>query len=212
MMPPISIWEDMRPKWEKIAENCIFFFDGVRFCHVWCQFAGVVHLRSSSQWVLTLAEAPVWGCYLRLFACIDQKREMMPLWLGDFLVRAWPARAFPGLLHFLLSQPSQHPSFGEINGGWKNVIWKGWKYGKRGWKSLDNSWNVKICPKCACYLLINRWLHENRWRLWKQKVQNCCSVRARARARGMLESLFNSGWFHSLGEVSWRCCNFLRRI
>ena len=108
-------------------------------------------------------------------------------------------RAFPGLLHFLLSQPSQHPSLGEINGGWKNVIWMGWKY-------------RKICPKFARYLLINRWLHENRWRLWKQKVQNRCSVRARARARGMLESLFNSGWFHSLGEVSWRCCNFLRRV
>ena len=33
----------------------------------------------SSQWDLTLAEAPVLDGYLRLLACIDQKREMMPL-------------------------------------------------------------------------------------------------------------------------------------
>ena len=47
-----------------------------------CQFAGVVHLRSSSQWDLTLAEAPVLDGYLGLLACIDQKREMTSLYLG----------------------------------------------------------------------------------------------------------------------------------
>ena len=43
---------------------------------------------------------------------------------------------------------------------------------------------VKICPKEGCKLLFGRGVWRNRWRLWKQKVQNSCSAGARARARG----------------------------
>lgn len=42
---------------------------------------------------------------------------------------------------------------------------------------------VKICPKGACYDLIQRRLRGNLWRLWKQKGINCSGARARARAR-----------------------------
>ena len=34
MMPPISVWEDKCPKWEKIAENCTFFLGDGLFCYV----------------------------------------------------------------------------------------------------------------------------------------------------------------------------------
>ena len=42
---------------------------------------------------------------------------------------------------------------------------------------------VKICPKNACYDLIQRALCGNLWRLWKQKGINCSGARVRARAR-----------------------------
>ena len=44
-------------------------------------------------------------------------------------------------------------------------------------------WFVKICPKSACYDLIQRALWGNLWRLWKRKGINCSDARARARAR-----------------------------
>jgi len=49
---------------------------------------------------------------------------------------------------------------------------------------------VKICPKNACYDLIQRALCGNLWRLWKQKGINCSGARARARARGEVCNTF----------------------
>lgn len=65
------------------------------------------------------------------------------------------------------------------------------------WKSRDCApfqggirWFVKICPKSACYDLIQRTLCGNLWRLWKQKGINCSGARARARARGEVCNTF----------------------
>ena len=120
-------------------------------------------------------------------------------------------RAFSGNSDFLLSQPSQNPSFLGRNIGRKIVFGKGRKRAQLGQNQGENTSFVKICPNYTPYSLIDKSLRRNLWRLWKQKVHNRCSVRARTRVRRAIESLFNSEWFCSLGEVCWRCCCLLLR-
>ena len=86
---------------------------------------------------------------------------MMPLGLGSFLVRARPARAFPGNSDFLLSQPSQDASFLGRNVGRKIVFGKGRKRTQLGQNLCENSRFVKICPKYAPYSLKDKSLHRN---------------------------------------------------
>ena len=121
-------------------------------------------------------------------------------------------RAFPGNSEFLLSQPSQNPSFLGRNIGRKIVFGKGRKRTQLGQNLRENTNFVKICPKYTPYSLIDKSLQRNLWRLWRQKVQTRCSVRACARVKREIESLFNSEWFRSLGEVCWRCCCLLLRV
>ena len=52
-----------------------------------------------------------------------------------------------------------------------------------GWKGQLLAHTVKKRPKTTYISLAIRKLQRFLWRLWKQKVRNCCSVRARARAR-----------------------------
>ena len=52
-----------------------------------------------------------------------------------------------------------------------------------GQKRAMRAWIVKSCPKSSRKLLATRVLQRNLWRLWKQKAQNSCRVRARVRAR-----------------------------
>ena len=101
-------------------------------------------------------------------------------------------RAFPGNSDFLLSQPSQYPSFLGRNVGRKIAFGKERKRAQLGRNQRKNSIFVKKCPKHAPYSLKDKSLHRNLWRLWKQKVQNRCSVRAYARTRNVIESLFNN--------------------
>ena len=121
-------------------------------------------------------------------------------------------RAFPGNSEFLLSQPSQNPSFLGRNIGRKIVFGKGRKKAQLGQNLGENRNFVKMCPKHTPYSLIDKSLQRNLWRLWKQKVQNRCNVRPRARVKRAIESFFNSGWFRSLGEVCWWCCCLLLRV
>ena len=101
-------------------------------------------------------------------------------------------RAFPGNSDFLLSQPSQYPSFLGRNVGRKIAFGKERKRAQLGQNLRENTNSVKICPKYVPYSLKDKSLHRNLWRLWKQKVQNRCSVRAYARTRNVIESLFNN--------------------
>ena len=59
---------------------------------------------------------------------------------------------------------------------------------------------VKICPKEGRKLLFYRRLWRNRWRLWKQKEQNSCKARARARERD-LRVVMN--WIWPLRQFFW---------
>lgn len=131
---------------------------------------------------------------------------------GGIFSYARDPRALPGNSDFLLSQPSPHPSFLRRNVGRKIVFGKGRKRAQLGQNLGENRNFVKICPRYTPYSLIDKSLQRNLWRLWKQKVQNRCSVRARTRVKRAIESLFNSEWFRRLGEVCWRCYDFLRRV
>ena len=70
-------------------------------------------------------------------------------------------RAFPGNSEFLLSQPSQNPSFLGRNVGRKMAFGKGRKRTQLGQNLGENRNFVKICPKYAPYSLIDKLLHKN---------------------------------------------------
>ena len=142
---------------------------------------------SGSGSLRLLFEVVIWGCWRVLI----RKGRWCLLVLGSLLVRARPARTFPGNSDFLLSQPSQYPSFLGRNVGRKIAFGKERKRAQLGQNLRENTNFVKIRPKCTPYSLKNKSLHRNPWRLWKQKVQNRCSVRAYARTRNVIESLFN---------------------
>ena len=89
-----------------------------------------------------------------------------------FLARTWHARAFPGILAFLLSQPS-HVVVG--NGGFSTR--------KKGEKATFTECHASKQQRTFKNVgriskKVRRFFIPFRWRLWKQKVQNCCDARA----------------------------------
>ena len=54
---------------------------------------------------------------------------------------------------------------------------------KKATKRLLSSNSVKKCPKYRHNHLVIKTIQRFLWRLWKQKVRNCCSARVRARVR-----------------------------
>ena len=104
---------------------------------------------------------------------------------GDALTRAWrtcDTRAFPGILHFLLSQPSPRDSTNQFFPCLQPspTLTIGGRKKRRFSAELPST--VKVCPKDTHYKLIHNALQRNLWRLWKQKHQNHC-MRARGEDR-----------------------------
>ena len=102
--------------------------------------------------------------------------------LMRFLTRAY-MRAFPGISTFLLSQPSHASYFKLEKSGFCSHVKPVQEISRLRPFSRRDCEVVKICPKSACYDLIQRTLCGNLWRMWKQKGINCSGARARARAR-----------------------------
>ena len=93
-------------------------------------------------------------------------------------------RAFPGILNKKPSQPS-HCLFKISDFRLCNTpfIILPILPPKMATKRLLSSNSIKKCPKSPCTSLDISKLQRFLWRLWKQKVRNCCSARVRARVR-----------------------------
>ena len=79
---------------------------------------------------------------------------------------------------------------GKLENGWKNVRFCVYETGefckwtKGGWKTTSIFGELEVGVFCIshwwwlknnCYCLVSRELWGVLWRLWKQKVQNCCT-------------------------------------
>ena len=110
-----------------------------------------------------------------------------------FLARTWHAHAFPGILAFLLSQPShgivgnggfstrkkgEKATFTECHASKQQRTFK--NVGRISKKVRRFSENVGEKKKNVGRFSrkLQRFFGPFRWRLWKQKVQNCCDARA----------------------------------
>ena len=122
-----------------------------------------------------------------------------------FLARTWHAGAFPGICTFLLSQPSHvvvgNGGFSTRKKGEKSTFTK--CHASKQQRTFKNvgriskkvrrfSENVGEKKKNVGHFSrkLQRFFGPFRWRLWKQKVQNCCDARACERGTDKKRKLY----------------------